>query len=65
MRQSVREKVQVKPPRYHHRTPAMTAGLVEEVWTLEQVLRHPMYVHQTNQKRRKRRRRKVMKLDGG
>jgi IS1 family transposase len=62
---TLREKVQVKPPRYHYRTPAMTAGLVEEVWTLEQVLRHPMYVHQTNQKRHKRRRRKVMKVDGG
>jgi hypothetical protein len=62
---TLREKVQAKPPRYHYRTPAMTAGLVEEVWTLEQVLRQPMYVRPAKQKRRKRRRRKAMKADGG
>jgi hypothetical protein len=62
---TLREQVQVDPPRYHYRTPAMAAGLVEEAWTLKQVLCYPMYVRPIKQKRRKRRRRKVMKVDGG
>jgi IS1 family transposase len=62
---TLREQVQAKPPRYHYRTPAMVAGLVEEVWTLEQVLRHPLYARPAKQKRRKRQRRKAMKADGG
>ena len=62
---TLRERVQEEPPRYHYRTPAMTAGLVEEVWTLEQVLRHPIYVRPTKQKRHNRRQRKKMKSDGG
>jgi hypothetical protein len=62
---TLREQVQVEPPRYHYRTPAMAAGVVEKAWTLEQVLRHPMYVRPTKQKRRKRRRRKAKKAEGG
>jgi hypothetical protein len=62
---TLREKVQTQPPRYHYRTPAMTAGLVEEVWKLEQVLRYPVYVRPAKQKRRKRRRHKVKEVDGG
>jgi IS1 family transposase len=60
---TLREQVQAKPPRYHYRTPAMVAGLVEEVWTLEQVLKHPLYVCPTKQTGRKRRRRKRMKQE--
>jgi hypothetical protein len=62
---TLREKVQVDPPRYQQRTPAMVAGLTEEVWTLEQVLRHPLYVRPTKEKKRKHRQRKVMATDGG
>lgn len=62
---TLREKVQARPPRYHYRTPAMAAGLAEEVWALEQVLRHPLHVRPAEQKTRKRRRRKAMKGDGG
>ena len=44
---TLREKVQAKPPRYHYRTPAMVAGLVEEAWTLSQVLSHPIHAPST------------------
>jgi hypothetical protein len=60
---TLREKVQADPPRYHYRTPAMVAGLVEEAWTLSQVLSYPLYVRPVNKKRHKRRRRKRMKLE--
>jgi len=62
---TLREKVQVDPPRYQQRTPAMVAGLTEEVWTLEQVLRHPLYVRPAKEKKRKHRRRQVMRVDSG
>ena len=62
---TLREKVQTQPPRYHYRTPAMLAGLTKEVWSLEQVLRYPLHVRPTKQKRRKRRRRKAINMDGG
>jgi hypothetical protein len=65
MPRTLREQVQVDPPRYHHRTPAMVAGLTKEAWTLEEVLRHPLYVLPIKEKKRKHRRRKVMKVDGG
>ena len=62
---TLREKVQEHPPRYHYRTPAMVAGLVEEVWPLERVLSYPIYARRTKQKQRKRRRRQAMKVDSG
>lgn len=40
---TLRERVQVKPPRYHYRTPAMVAGLADHVWTLEEILTRPLY----------------------
>jgi hypothetical protein len=40
---TLRERVQVQPPRYHYRTPAMVAGLADHVWTLEEILTRPLY----------------------
>jgi hypothetical protein len=40
---TLREKVQEDPPRYRHRTPAMAAGLADHAWTMEELLRHPLY----------------------
>lgn len=40
---TLREKVQDDPPRYKHRTPAMAAGLADHAWTMEDLLRHPLY----------------------
>ena len=59
--QSLRERTQARPPRYHYRTPAMAAGLATEPWSLQQVLTYPIYRPQTLWKSRKRRRRKKKK----
>jgi IS1 family transposase len=40
---TLREKVQEDPPRYHQRTPAMAAGLADHAWTMEDLLRYPLY----------------------
>jgi IS1 family transposase len=40
---TLREKVQEDPPRYHYRTPAMAAGLVDHAWTMEELLCYPLY----------------------
>jgi hypothetical protein len=61
---TLREKVQEDPPRYHYRTPAMVAGLVEAEWTLSQVLAYPIYVRPAKKKRRNRCCQKKIKLDG-
>jgi hypothetical protein len=62
---TLREQVQLDPPRYHYRTPAMVAGLVAKVWTLEEILRQPLFGRPLNEKKRKSRRRKAVKVDGG
>lgn len=61
---TLREQVQVKPPRYHYRTPAMVARLTEKPWSLQQILGYPMYPQPTRPKKRKRRKRKAIKADG-
>jgi len=61
---TLRQRVQDDPPRYRYRTPAMTAGLAEQPWSLEQILHHPMYHRKTQRPKRKGRRRKAMKADG-
>lgn len=40
---TLREKVQEDPPRYRPRTPAMAAGLTDHAWTMEELLRYPLY----------------------
>ena len=40
---TLRQKVQEDPPRYHYRTPAMTAGLADHAWTMPELLGYPMY----------------------
>jgi IS1 family transposase len=40
---TLREKVQEDPPRYHHRTPAMAAGLADHAWAMPELLRYPLY----------------------
>jgi hypothetical protein len=40
---TLRQKVQEHPPRYHCRTPAMAAGLADHVWTMSELLCHPLY----------------------
>jgi IS1 family transposase len=40
---TLREKVQEDPPRYHYRTPAMTAGLADHAWTMRELLGYPLY----------------------
>lgn len=61
---TLRQRVQDDPPRYHYRTPAMAAGLAEQAWSLEQILRYPMYHRKTQRPKRKSRKRKAMKADG-
>ena len=60
---TLREEVQVDPPRYAYRTPAMVAGLADEPWSVEQILRYPLYHERTPQKQCKRRKRKAIKAD--
>jgi hypothetical protein len=40
---TLRQKVQEDPPRYHHRTPAMAAGLADHAWTMHELLSYPLY----------------------
>jgi hypothetical protein len=40
---TLRQKVQEEPPRYQQRTPAMTAGLTDHCWTLEEILTRPLF----------------------
>ena len=40
---TLRQKVQRKPPRYYQRTPAMAAELTDHVWSMEELLRYPLY----------------------
>lgn len=40
---TLRQKVQENPPRYHYRTPAMTAGLADHAWTMHELLCYPLY----------------------
>ena len=61
---TLRQQVEVDPPRYQYRTPAMVAGLAAEAWTLSRVVSYPMYVRPAKQKKRKRHRQKVMKPEG-
>ena len=63
---TLREQVQADPPRYRPRTPAMLAGLATEPWTLQQILRCPVYhTHVKPKNKRKRRKRKVNRSEGG
>jgi hypothetical protein len=62
---TLREQVEVEPPRYRQRTPAMLAGLAAEPMTLQQVLACPVYRdHGQPKNKRKRRRRKLKRTDG-
>lgn len=40
---TLRQKVQDEPPRYKQRTPAVAAGLADHPWTMEELLRYPLY----------------------
>jgi hypothetical protein len=40
---TLRQPVQETPPRYKQRTPAMAAGLSDHPWTMEELLRYPLY----------------------
>jgi len=40
---TLRQKVQTTPPRYEQRTPAMAAGLTDHAWSMEDLLRCPLY----------------------
>jgi hypothetical protein len=40
---TLRVKVQAKPPRYRQRTPAIAAELTDHVWSMEELLRYPLY----------------------
>jgi hypothetical protein len=40
---TLRQKVQEDPPRYHHRTPAMAAGLADHAWAMRELLSYPLY----------------------
>jgi hypothetical protein len=40
---TLRQQVQETPPRYKQRTPAMAAGLADHPWTMEELLRYPLY----------------------
>lgn len=64
MPRTLRQRVQDDPPRYSYRSPAMAAGLTEQPWSLEQILRYPMYQQRSQRKKRKRRKRKAIKADG-
>jgi IS1 family transposase len=60
---TLREQVEVKPPRYHQRTPAMVAGLAKHVWTLEELLTRPLFPPKPPNHAKKRQR-KPKKPDG-
>jgi hypothetical protein len=40
---TLRQQVQVNPPRYRQRTPAMAAELTDHAWSMEELLRYPLY----------------------
>ena len=58
---TLRERVQVAPPRYHYRTPAMAAGLAAEPWSWQRLLSYPIYRPELLAPKPKRRRRKKKK----
>jgi IS1 family transposase len=43
---TLRVQVQEEPRRYHYRTPAMVAGLASEPWSLQDILRQPLFPRQ-------------------
>lgn len=61
---TLRQRVQDDPPRYEYRTPAMAAGLAKQAWSLEEILRYPLYQPKPRRPKRKSRKRKAMKVDG-
>ncbi len=48
---TLRQKVQRTPPRYRQRTPAMAAGLSDHCWSMEELLRHPLYPKERQEKK--------------
>jgi hypothetical protein len=40
---TLRERVGARPPRYHYRTPAMVAGLTDQVWSMADILTYPLF----------------------
>ncbi len=58
---TLRQKVQEDPPRYHHRTPAMAAGLTDHPWTMQELLHYPIYPPKEPPQRRIRTYEEVLK----
>ena len=58
---TLRQKVQEEPPRYHHRTPAMAAGLTDHPWAMQELLRYPVYPPKEPSRRRVRTYAEVLK----
>jgi hypothetical protein len=52
---TLREKLRRRPPRYRQRTPAMAAGLSDHVWSMEELLRHPLYPQKDDQSEKRSR----------
>jgi hypothetical protein len=52
---TLREKLRRRPPRYRQRTPAMAAGLSDHVWSMEELLRYPLYAPKEDQGERRSR----------
>jgi IS1 family transposase len=40
---TLRQQVEAEPARYRQRTPAMAAGLSDHPWSMEELLRYPLY----------------------
>jgi len=55
---TLRQQVSRRPPRYHYRTPAMAAGLATTPWSLQEVLKYPVYRRETYSTQRKYRHRR-------
>jgi IS1 family transposase len=58
---TLQQKVQERPPRYHHRTPAMAAGLEDHPWTMKELLAYPLYPPKDPPRRRVRTYEEVLK----
>ena len=43
MPRTLRERIQEEPPRYRYRTPAMAAGLTDQVWSMADILSYPLF----------------------
>jgi hypothetical protein len=65
MPRTLRERVHEEPPRYRYRTPAMAAGLTDQVWSMADVLSYPLFLSNERPESSQRRHGDGERAEGG